>query len=100
MACLLEKVTAYILQGQNGISHLHITIYGIIQGDVSSTLLAFLVLLLGQKESLSIMKTAYPTFTVVGAPSASLVLSRLPVQLRDLVNRLPPEEKVFCRCLR
>ena len=41
------------------------------------------------------MKKVYPNFTPVGAPLANLDLSRLPVQLRDLVNRLLSEEEVF-----
>ena len=41
------------------------------------------------------MKSVYPNFTVVGAPSADFDLSRLPEQLRQLVNRLPSEEEVF-----
>ena len=41
------------------------------------------------------MKGVYPNFTVVGAPSADFDLSRLPEQLRYLVNRLSSEEEVF-----
>ena len=41
------------------------------------------------------MKSVYPNFTVVGAPSADFDLSRLPEQLRHLVNRVPSEEEVF-----
>ena len=95
VACLLEKVTEYILQGQNDTSHSHLTIDGTIQGDVYSTLLACLVLIRAQNEFLSIMKCVYPNFTVVGAPSADFDLSRLPEQLHHLVNRLPSEEEVF-----
>ena len=52
VACLLEKVTEYILQGQNGTSHSHFTVDGTIQGDVYSTLLACLVLIRAQNEFL------------------------------------------------